>query len=575
MSRGGASVHNKNKELLELCMTVVETRERLDQLVRENLNLVYASALRQARDVHLAADVTQAVFMVLQKKLPEMDDKVVLGAWLLRVTRYACLDAAKRSRRRLYHEKKAAAMRAEEVPADEDLSPLIDQALDRLSKTDRELLVLAYYEGRTHEEIAARLGLGREATHKRVQRAVGKLRALLSRQGMLAAGIPGGLEMLGKPMAAPAAVSQAVLNGLGGQASALALQIAKGTMLMMKVMKMKTSVLMVAAAGLALAAIALMPALGQGGVPGGAPVATQAGGAATAPDTNQGVANPLYNVWKGQEGKTVTFNRSEQISGGAPVGGARPANISTVQFALAEFTAEQAVIKITTAPNVPAENLTIPAKFMANDPAFPKAAGTEDLKIGDKTYACTKYTYTTNSKAEMGRDGQGLRGRVTVWVAQGVPGGIVQRHISLTIRASYDITDTFAGMAEGNAASKPAAPAANANAELAVTEADAGKTLKLGDNTAVAISLAGNPTTGYSWSVTKMEGTALEQAGDIQYVRTPVRAGIVGSGGTFIAKFRAVKAGESTITLGYARSWENGVPPAKTFTVTLVVEKAP
>ena len=68
-------------------MTVVETRERLDQLVRDHLDLVYASALRQVQDPHLAADVTQAVFLVLQQKLPQMDDKVVMAAWLLRVTR--------------------------------------------------------------------------------------------------------------------------------------------------------------------------------------------------------------------------------------------------------------------------------------------------------------------------------------------------------------------------------------------------------------------------------------------------------------------------------------------------------
>ena len=52
--------------------------------------------------------------------------------------------------------------------------------------------------------------------------------------------------------------------------------------------------------------------------------------------------------------------------------------------------------------------------------------------------------YSTSSKAEMGRDPQGLRGRVTVWVADGVPGGVVKRNISLTIRVTYDITDTLA-----------------------------------------------------------------------------------------------------------------------------------
>jgi inhibitor of cysteine peptidase len=121
------------------------------------------------------------------------------------------------------------------------------------------------------------------------------------------------------------------------------------------------------------------------------------------------------------------------------------------------------------------------------------------------------------------------------------------------------------------AAQKVAAPAP----ELAVTEADAGKTLKLGDNKVVSISLAGNATTGYSWSVTKVDGVALEQMGDIQYVPLKAPAGMVGTGGTSVVKFRAVKAGQATITLGYARPWERGTPPTKTFTVTIEVDKAP
>jgi hypothetical protein len=166
-----------------------------------------------------------------------------------------------------------------------------------------------------------------------------------------------------------------------------------------------------------------------------------------APAAAPTVANPLYTAWKGQQGKTVTFNRAESISGGAPMpggSGSRTLPSTSVQFMLSDFSADQATVKVTTGPGKPAETLVIPAKLAPGDPAFPKPAGTEELKIGDKTYTCAKYTYSSGSKAEMGRDPQGLRGRVTVWVADGVPGGVVQRRISLTIRASYDITDTLA-----------------------------------------------------------------------------------------------------------------------------------
>lgn len=157
----------------------------------------------------------------------------------------------------------------------------------------------------------------------------------------------------------------------------------------------------------------------------------------------EAVANPLYNLWKGQEGKSATFQRSETISGGAPVaGGFGQTSLNTVTYGCEKFTDEQAVIAVKLG-EAPAQALNIAAKMMADDPGYPKPAGKEELKIGEKTYACTRYTYFTGSPAEMGRDGQGLRGRVTVWVAEGVPGGVVQRKILLTIRASYDITETL------------------------------------------------------------------------------------------------------------------------------------
>jgi hypothetical protein len=204
---------------------------------------------------------------------------------------------------------------------------------------------------------------------------------------------------------------------------------------MMFMAKVKTAALVAAAclavvgAGVALAPVVLRAAPG-----------TSVG---TAADSS--AVNPLYAAWKGQEGKSVKFNRAETISGGAPIPGAnaRPPSASQVTYTLSEITAERAVVKVVSDPNSPAELLTIPAKLAPEDTSTPKAAGKEDVKIGDHIYACTKYTYSTKSKVELGRDGQGLPGTVTVWLADGVPGGIVKRTVSLTIRVSYFISDTI------------------------------------------------------------------------------------------------------------------------------------
>jgi len=56
-----------DRELLEK-WGVERDENAFAELVRRHLNLVYGSAMRQVRDVALAQDVVQAVFLVLSHK---------------------------------------------------------------------------------------------------------------------------------------------------------------------------------------------------------------------------------------------------------------------------------------------------------------------------------------------------------------------------------------------------------------------------------------------------------------------------------------------------------------------------
>jgi len=168
--------------------------------------------------------------------------------------------------------------------------------------------------------------------------------------------------------------------------------------------------------------------------------------APSAPPAAALVDNPLYPLWTTTAvGKTVTFNRVSQISGGAPVGGGPKPTTSKVKFLLTELTPEKALLKVGADPAKDGELLIVAAKLAPDDPALPKAAGQEDIKIGATTYACKVYYYTTRSATEAGRDTQGLPARITLWVAPSVPGGIVRRQVELTIKASYSTTDTWVG----------------------------------------------------------------------------------------------------------------------------------
>lgn len=109
-------------------------------------------------------------------------------------------------------------------------------------------------------------------------------------------------------------------------------------------------------------------------------------------------------------------------------------------------------------------------------------------------------------------------------------------------------------------------------ATLAADISSNGKTLdaKIGD--VIEIKLDGNPTTGYSWSVTKIDGVAIKQSGEAEYQQKN-NDGRVGGGGTFTFKFTAEQVGQTTLNLGYARPWEK-VDPIQSFTLTVKVQAA-
>jgi inhibitor of cysteine peptidase len=79
------------------------------------------------------------------------------------------------------------------------------------------------------------------------------------------------------------------------------------------------------------------------------------------------------------------------------------------------------------------------------------------------------------------------------------------------------------------------------------------------------IALSANPSTGYSWTAGADP--------DVVFLRSRQIAGVAepGAPGTQELRFRAEHSGTTTLKLAYARSFEGGVPPAKTATFRVEV----
>lgn len=161
--------------------------------------LMYGAITRLLSDREAAAEVVQETFMTLWQRAAQYRPEAgSMRTWLMRIARNRALDRLRAEARRPRLVPVAEAVGAEggqmtgaETPIDTDDEPgpslerrwtqaVVRTAVSSMPADERSVLVLAYGEGLSQSQIAARLALPLGTVKSRTRRAMARLRETLA-----------------------------------------------------------------------------------------------------------------------------------------------------------------------------------------------------------------------------------------------------------------------------------------------------------------------------------------------------------------------------------------------------------
>jgi len=225
-------------------------------LVERHVHLVYSTALRFTGNPNQAEEITQAVFIILARKAGKLSPRVVLSGWLYQAARLTAANLVKGEMRRHRREQEAymqstlssggdASSQSIREETWAQIAPLLDEAMGGLGETDRNAVVLRFFENKTAVEVAAALKLTEAAAHKRVSRALEKLRKFFFKRGVNStASVIAEQISTHSVQAAPVALAKTVTTVAiaKGAASISTLTLVKGALKIMAWTKTKTAI---------------------------------------------------------------------------------------------------------------------------------------------------------------------------------------------------------------------------------------------------------------------------------------------------------------------------------------------
>jgi RNA polymerase sigma factor (sigma-70 family) len=241
------------------------SEEAFAALVQRHIALVHSVALRHTANAQQAQDITQAVFVILARKAGSLGRRTVLPGWLYHTARLTAANLQRAETSRVRREQEAFMQSQLEESVNDalwrELSPQLDEAMAGLGTSERDALVLRYFQNKSMAEVGEFLGLEENTAQKRVSRALEKLRAFFTKRGVssttaILAGVISANSVQAVPVTLAKSVT-AVALAKGAAASTSTLTLIKGALKIMAWTKAKTAI--VAGAAVILAAGTVTP----------------------------------------------------------------------------------------------------------------------------------------------------------------------------------------------------------------------------------------------------------------------------------------------------------------------------
>lgn len=234
------------------------------KIVERHIKMVFFTCRRELRSDQLAEDATQLVFLLLARKATGLGRNVSISGWLFKSALWISRDLSRNERRRIERDAKAVSMLIDsEEQADvhkRTIDPLINEGLCCLTDSDREAVLMRYFDDLSMTEIASVLQTSEANARKRISRSIERLREFFKRRRItvtttVLTGFLIDLQTRTVPTTCHAAVMTSVRIIVSGPASAGASHFQKafwkkGIYLIMEATKRK--LLVIAAGGLLL-----------------------------------------------------------------------------------------------------------------------------------------------------------------------------------------------------------------------------------------------------------------------------------------------------------------------------------